>query len=114
VLDYQISLFLLVTLLLILCQILPLWGLLLAEGAVRLLCGLTVAAMFFAQLIAVRAFALPTACLRWFLVVPYLKLWIIWRAVITTLIRGGIDWRGTFYSLKELRQNMMPLMPWRK
>lgn len=114
VLDYQISLFLLFTLTLIVCQILPFWGLLLTEGTVRLLCGLTVAAMFFAQLIAVRAFALPTACLRWFLVVPYLKLWIIWRAVITTLIRGGIDWRGTFYSLKELKRNMVPLMPWKK
>lgn len=113
-LDYQISLFLLLTLLLIICQILPFWGLLLSDGPVRLLCGLTVAAMFFAQLIAVRAFALPTACLRWFLVVPYLKLWIIGRAVITTLIQGGIDWRGTFYSLKELKQNMMPIMPWRK
>lgn len=30
---------------------------------------------------------------------------ILWRASILTLARGGIDWRGTFYSLDELRAN---------
>lgn len=30
---------------------------------------------------------------------------ILWRASILTLVRGGIDWRGTFYSLDELRAN---------
>ncbi len=112
--DYQLSLCILLTLLIICCQILPFWGLLLTDGIVRLLCGLTVIAMFFSQLLAARAFALPLTCLRWFLLVPYLKLWIFWRAIIITLQQGGIDWRGTFYSLDELKKNMISLMPWRK
>ena len=30
---------------------------------------------------------------------------LLWRASILTLLRGGIDWRGTFYPLDELRAN---------
>ncbi|HEY0593290.1 MAG TPA: glycosyltransferase family 2 protein [Thermoanaerobaculia bacterium] len=32
-------------------------------------------------------------------------LYILWRASLITLRNGGIDWRGTFYSLDELRAN---------
>ena len=28
-----------------------------------------------------------------------------WKAVLLTLITGGIDWRGTFYPLKDLKEN---------
>ncbi len=31
------------------------------------------------------------------------------RSMVTTLRQGGIYWRGTFYSLKELRKNAAPL-----
>lgn len=31
--------------------------------------------------------------------------YIVWRAMILTYYRDGIDWRGTHYSLKELRAN---------
>jgi hypothetical protein len=34
-----------------------------------------------------------------------LFLCIIWRATLKTLINGGIDWRGTHYSLAELKAN---------
>lgn len=112
--DYKISFCILATVLIICCQILPFWGLLFTEGIVRLICGFAVLATFFSQLIAVRAFALPLTCLGWFLVAPYLKLWVFWRAVIIALKRGGIEWRGTFYSLNELKKNMIPLLPWRK
>jgi len=42
------------------------------------------------------AFLLPVAVPM--LIFAYL------RAVLLTYVRGGIRWRGTFYSLKELRQ----------
>jgi hypothetical protein len=32
-------------------------------------------------------------------------IYIFWKATLSTLIKGGIDWRGTFYSLEELRRN---------
>ncbi|HEY0162468.1 MAG TPA: glycosyltransferase [Edaphobacter sp.] len=31
------------------------------------------------------------------------------RSVLVTLRQGGVTWRGTFYSLKELRKNITPL-----
>jgi hypothetical protein len=33
-----------------------------------------------------------------------IMLWILWRAALKTLLRGGIHWRGTFYPLSELRK----------
>jgi len=38
-------------------------------------------------------------------VTALLFLYIIWRATLKTLWNNGIDWRGTHYSLKELKAN---------
>ena len=38
-----------------------------------------------------------------------LLVYAILRSMAVTLTRGGVDWRGTFYSLKELRQHAGPL-----
>jgi cellulose synthase/poly-beta-1,6-N-acetylglucosamine synthase-like glycosyltransferase len=46
---------------------------------------------------------------RWhgigFPVATLLFLYIVWRAMVLTLWRGGIDWRGTHYPLAELKAN---------
>jgi hypothetical protein len=34
-----------------------------------------------------------------------LLFFMLWRATLLTLWRGGIAWRGTRYSLAELRKN---------
>ena len=95
-------------------QILPLWGLLLIEGIPRLLCAAVVAVNVLALALAARAFQMDLRCLYWFPVTPYIKLYTVWRAMLTTLIRGGIDWRGTFYSLEELRRHKVSVLPWVK
>jgi hypothetical protein len=33
--------------------------------------------------------------------------WIILRTAVLNLLRGGICWRGTFYSLQELKRNVV-------
>lgn len=38
-----------------------------------------------------------------------LLIYAILRSMAVTLLRGGVDWRGTFYPLKELRQHAGPL-----
>jgi len=113
-LDYRLDLLAAATALLICCNILPLWGLFLTQGTDRLLCGGIVAASFLTLLLSVRSFGMSLSCLLWFPVTPYLKLHIAWRAVLLTLIKGGIDWRGTFYSLDELKANHVSVLPWVK
>ena len=47
-------------------------------------------------------------CLWWWPFSAPILLFILWRAVILTLRRGGIDWRGTLYSLDELKRAHKP------
>lgn len=114
VLDYRLSGLAAGTLLILCGQILPFWGFLLASGWVRLFCGLTVAATALSLRAAAHSLGVNTSCLRWFLLTPYLKLYILWQGVLAVLIKGGIDWRGTFYPLNELKRNMIPVSPWSK
>ena len=46
------------------------------------------------------------------LLVPFAALMLIYtllRSMVTTLRQGGVVWRGTFYSLRELRSHVAPL-----
>ena len=46
---------------------------------------------------------------RWYVLgfpcATLLFIYILWKSALTAIFRGGIDWRGTRYSLKELRSN---------
>ena len=41
--------------------------------------------------------------------VALVLLYALFRSLVATLAQGGIRWRGTFYSLAELRSNTEPL-----
>lgn len=112
VLDYRLSGLIVATVAIVSVQMLPFWGLLLASGWLRLLYGLTVAAFALALHSVARSLGVHPSCLLWFPLTPYLKLYIIWQGVLTVLIRGGIDWRGTFYPLDTLKRNRVPVSPW--
>ncbi len=115
VLDYRFDRLVLVTILTICCNIIPFWTLLFSNDTVlRLVCFCILATTGVAQFIATRTLGVGIGCLRWYLFTPYLKMYILWQAVIITLIQGGINWRGTFYSLDELKRNAAPLWPWQK
>ncbi len=84
--------------------IVPFWGLLLSQGVARLFFGgalLCRLALFFcnSQAMRVRLTVLP-----WSLVTPYFIVYIVVKAVWTNLIQQGIEWRGTHYSLEELKK----------
>ena len=110
--DYRLSLLLAGTAASLCLQILPFWGLLLAHGIPRLLCAAIIAVNVLALSLAARAFQTVLRSLYWFPVTPYIKLFIVWRATVLTLLRDGIDWRGTFYSLDELRAHKISVLPW--
>jgi cellulose synthase/poly-beta-1,6-N-acetylglucosamine synthase-like glycosyltransferase len=38
-------------------------------------------------------------------IVVLLFVYILWRTMVLNLVQGGIQWRGTFYSLRELKAN---------
>lgn len=59
---------------------------------------------------AARSFGVPHAV--WALTMPVaaaLVLWAMLRSMAVTLLRGGVEWRGTFYPLSELRRNARPV-----
>ena len=84
----------------------PLAGLL-AGGWTTAVCAATclvIGALYVGQ---ARAHGLPAWTVALFPVCCLLFLWIQWRSVVRTLVRGGLDWRGTFYSLRELRGGLV-------
>lgn len=83
----------------------PFLGLLLTHGATRILNGSSVLVMLLLSWDNAEFHNLR----RWygigFPVATVLLIYIIWRAMLTTVFNKGINWRGTHYSLAELRAN---------
>lgn len=87
-----------------LLTILPHWGILFCHGPTRLVFFLNVLLrlIFFGQVVRSSGFSLwltPAA-----LITPYLTVYTILRATFMTLKNRGIIWRGSHYSLEELRR----------
>ena len=66
-----------------------------------------------AMVAAYRAMARYTGISAWnVLLAPFAAILLMYAMVLsmaTTLSQGGVMWRGTFYSLKELREHVAPL-----
>lgn len=102
-LDYRLWLQVLATPLQLVCGVWPFVAVFVTEGPARWLSAATIA-------VVVVVFAgtrrTITTGLWYGLLFPVGTLFMVyvqWRAVILTLVRGGIRWRGTFHSLEELR-----------
>ncbi len=88
----------------VIITIVPFWGALLTHGAARVFFILAVLcrlAVFSCNARAVRG---EPGLLFWSLLTPYLIVCIVIRSVWMTLRNQGIDWRGTCYSLRELKE----------
>lgn len=112
-LDFRIDRLVMVTLLMFAFHILPFWGMFIFSGVNQILSFLILLVFISSQIVAIRVFGVSPVCLKWLLVTPYIKVYMLWYVVITNLVRGSIEWRGTFYSIGELKENMVPLWPWK-
>jgi hypothetical protein len=83
--------------------VLPLCGLIFAKGGTQIVCGLTILVRLFSFAYGARVARISPWYAPWTLVSPFISLYIVIKATATTLINKGITWRGTFYSLEELR-----------
>ena len=88
----------------IVMNIVPFWGLFLAQGPARILFGLAVLCRFAVFSFNARAVKGGPGLLLWSLLTPYLIVYTVIKAVWTTIRNQGIDWRGTHYSLQELKK----------
>jgi glycosyltransferase involved in cell wall biosynthesis len=88
-------------------QVFPFLTLLASDPNIRLLSLAVITLIFFSYLLVIK----KMTDFHWglFLVLPITALIFIFsiiRAVVLTFIRGGVVWRGTKYSLKDLRSRM--------
>ncbi len=88
----------------IVMTIVPVWGLLLTQGMARVFFGGAVLCRFAVFIQNAGGVGGRPALVFWSLLTPYVTVYIIIKAVWTTLINKGIDWRGTHYSLEELKK----------
>lgn len=75
-------------------------------------CGLTIAAIVWCYSLHSSRSGLSTWNVFFAPFAAALFMYALLRSMVTTLWQGGVVWRGTFYSLAELRQHTTPLLPW--
>lgn len=102
--SYRIDYVVVALLGIILLTIVPVWGVLVTQGTARIFFGITVLCRIAVFICNARGMKLPLVLSLWSLGTPYLTVYIVIKAVWTTLRNQGIDWRGTHYSLEELKK----------
>ncbi|MEN8199474.1 MAG: glycosyltransferase family 2 protein [Thermodesulfobacteriota bacterium] len=102
--SYRLIYALLAVIAVTLGTILPVWGLIFAHGAARIFFAAALLCRFAVFVLNAKGLKLGSTLLPWSLVTPYITVSMIVRAVWTSLRSGGIDWRGTHYSLRELKK----------
>ncbi len=85
--------------------ILPLWGVFLTDGYSRLFFFLAVVLRLFLLYFGARSLNLSVITVPAAVIAPYFTFYIVVKSVFLTLRNNGIMWRGTHYSLTELRKN---------
>ena len=102
--DFSVPRVLIGCLLVLIMGILPVWGLVLATGVARLLFAATVITRLVSFAYGLRLAAVPFWQALWSLVTPYLNIYIAVKAAVITKRNNGITWRGTHYSLDDMKK----------
>jgi len=103
--NYRVSLVLAGAVFIFLLNILPWWALIFTDGITRILFG---SAILVRCIAFVKGFAdagINPASAVWSPVTPYVNIYIAVKAAVVTIRNKGINWRGTHYSLDELKAN---------
>jgi cellulose synthase/poly-beta-1,6-N-acetylglucosamine synthase-like glycosyltransferase len=103
--DYRVWVVVLSTVLQLAFFVWPFAGVFLSDGPTRLLNLVAVALLLILCWVNARLTHLPVWTGLGFPFATLFFLYIVWRAMILTLVQGGIRWRGTLYPLKELKAN---------
>jgi cellulose synthase/poly-beta-1,6-N-acetylglucosamine synthase-like glycosyltransferase len=103
--DYRVWVVVLSTVLQLAFFVWPFAGVFLTDGPTRLLNLVAVALLLILCWVNARLTHLPVWTGLGFPFATLFFLYIVWRAMILTLVQGGIRWRGTLYPLKELKAN---------
>ncbi len=105
VFHYRVWLAVIAVVIIFFLNILPVAGVLLCTGWVQTVFGATVAIRLGAFGLGAGFYRMPLTTIVGGLVSPVLSMYIIGRATYLTLKYNGINWRGSHYSLQELRRS---------
>ncbi len=103
--NFKVSYVLISIFIVLLGSVAPFWILLFASPKAQVVSLLTIAARFYSFSQGAKAMGAPAWLMLWSLLTPYINIYIILKATITTIKNKGITWRGTYYSLAELKKN---------
>ena len=104
--DYQLVQLVAFTALVIAVRIWPWIGLFVAEGPSRWINAATIVVGLAFYYGMVRVIGWSPRCLVFAPIISVIELVMWWHGCLLTLLRGGIEWRGTRYALTELRKGM--------
>lgn len=105
--GYSLTGVCLFTVLQLVCSVWPAWAVLVTEGATRLVNFAVIILQGIFFVLAARFSGISCRHVIWFPVTSYIRLYMTWQAVLATIVRQGIVWRGTFYFLKELKKGRL-------
>lgn len=108
--NYHFSLVVIGTVMHLIFLIGPIFGLVYGPLFHQILCALFLMSFFIATADGTSWMGQNAWLALGFPLAHLLLIYIVWKASLRTLFRGGIEWRGTFYSLQELRKNKPPLI----
>ena len=101
--NYNIGLVFVYTLLLILFYIVPLFEVFLTSGTTQYLNGFILLSLLFLFWDNSSVYRLNRWYAFGFLLASLLLTYMLWKSTLTTLFDRGVNWRGTYYPLKELK-----------
>ena len=103
--DYNILLVLFGSLFHIVCSIWPFLALFVTHGAVQVIYSAVVCLIVISFVDSARFHQAKAWHVIGYPLTTALFVFILLRTMLLNLVQGGIYWRGTFYSLKELKAN---------